>query len=143
MTLIGNLSDEVQLRFTKQGKAVASFKVITSRNQKSEQGEWESVDVTGWSVQCFDQMAENVAESLTKGTPVIVYGRASWRSWQKDDGTKGGRLEITAHHVGVDLKRRTAKVNAPQRQQAPQTPQQPGSNLQPDDPWATAGQAPF
>lgn len=135
LTIIGNLADDPELRFTPQGKAVARFTVLTSRSTKNQAGEWENTGTTGWYISAWDQMAENVAESLTKGTPVIVYGRAEWRSWQKDDGTKGGRIEVTAHHVGVDLKRRTVKIETPQRH--------PASVSQPDDPWATAGQAPF
>jgi single-strand DNA-binding protein len=105
LTVIGNLAADPELRFTAAGKAVASFTVMTSTSKKNEAGEWESTDVTGWVVSVWDRLAENVAESLQKGDSVIVVGKAAWRSWENKDGSKGGRMEITAWNVGTDLKR--------------------------------------
>lgn len=110
ITVVGNLAADPELRFTPGGKAVATFTVMASKSRKNEAGEWESLDTTGWTVKAWDKMAEHVAESLTKGDPVVVVGTAVWRGWEKDDGAKGGRIEVTAWHVGVDVKRNPVKI---------------------------------
>lgn len=111
LTVIGNLASDPELRFTPQGKAVASFTVMSSKSRKDEAtGKWESVDVTAWAIKAWDKMAEHVAESLSKGDPVVVVGQAAWKSWEKDDGSKGGRMEVNAWHVGVDIKRNPVKI---------------------------------
>lgn len=116
LTVIGNLAADPELKFTASGKAVATFTVLASRSRKNEEtGQWESHDTTGWRVTAWERLAENVAESLSKGDSVVIVGTAVWRSWEKDDGTKGGRMEVTAQHVGVDLKRGVAKVTRTQR----------------------------
>lgn len=138
LTIIGNLADDPELRFTGTGKAVASFRVITSRSRKDEAGQWQSEGTTGWFCQAWDRLAENVAESLRKGDAVIVHGRAEWRSWENKDGSKGGRLEVTAWNVGLDLKRNPAQANRTSRERpAAQPAAQP-------DPWSgQSEQAPF
>lgn len=110
ITITGNLADDPELRFTSGGKAVVEFTVITSRRRKNDNGTWESVDTTGWRVKAWESLAEHVAESLHKGTGVIVIGDAAWRSWENKDGTKGGRVEVTARNVAVSLVSATAKV---------------------------------
>lgn len=134
VTLVGNLAGDPELRFTPQGKAIVKFTVMTSKSRKNDAGQWENVDVTGWTCTAFDAMAENVAESLAKGDAVIVLGEAVWRSWEKDDGSKGGRMEVKAWNVGADLKRGTAKVTKVNRANAASAPA--------DDPWSTDA-APF
>lgn len=136
LTIIGNLADEPELRFTATGTPVATFRVITSRGRKQEDGTYASDGITGWTVAAWEQMAENIAETLHKGDPVIVYGRAEWRSWEKPDGTKGGRLETTAWHVGLDLKRRSATVHKVERAAASSPQSTP-------DQWAQSAPPPF
>lgn len=109
--ITGNLAADPELKFTPQGKAVASFTVISSKSTKKPDGTWESTDVTPWTVKCWNRLAENVAESLQKGMSVVIQGTAVWASWEdKKTGEKRGRMEITAYSVGVDLKRHIAKV---------------------------------
>ena len=116
LTVIGNLASDPELKFTPQGKAVCQFVVISSKSRKNESGEWESSDVTSWYVNVWDALAENTAESLSKGSPVIVYGTAVWKSWEsKDTAEKRGRLEITAIDVAHSLKRGTVKASASKR----------------------------
>lgn len=132
MTVIGNIAADPEIRFTNSGKAVVSFTVLTSKSKKDEAtGQWESTDTTGWTIKAWDQLATNCAETLVKGDAVIVYGTAVWRSWEKEDGTKGGRMEVTAWNVGADLKRYPAEIARIKRtvQQFAAPPQ--------DDPWST------
>jgi single-strand DNA-binding protein len=128
MTIIGNLADDPELRFTSGGKAVAEFTVMTSRSRRLDDGTWESVDVTGWRIKAWEKLGENVAESLTKGSAVIVIGTAAWRSWENKDGSKGGRIEITASDVAANLKKATAKISRDTSRQDTNAPTQP-------DPW--------
>lgn len=139
MTVIGNLAADPELRFTASGKAVCSFTVITSKSRKDEQtGKWESIDQTPWKVTVWDRMGENCAETLQKGFPVVVYGSAVLRKWTKQDGTDGVTLEVNAFHVGLDLKRFSAKANMVDRMEA-----KPVADGTPwNDPWNTSDPAP-
>lgn len=111
ISIAGNLAADPELRFTPNGKAVATFTVISSKSVKKEDGTWENTDVTPWTVKCWNKLAENVAESLRKGMSVVVSGTASWASWEdKKTGEKRGKVEITAYNVGVDLKRHIVQV---------------------------------
>ena len=116
VTITGNLASDPELRFTPNGKAMASFTVIASKSVKKEDGTWENTDVTPWSIKCWNKLAENVAESLQKGMGVIISGNATWESWEdKNTGEKRGRMVVTAFNVGVDLKRHIANVVTVQR----------------------------
>lgn len=138
ITITGNLAADPELRFTPGGKAVASFTVMTSRSRKTETGEWENVDTTGWRCTAWETLAENIAESLTKGMSVIVIGRAFYRSWENKDGEKRGAIEVQAERVAVDLKRHTARVSTVKREQPHQ-----GPALPPNDPWGNPQEPPF
>lgn len=110
LCITGNLAADPELKFTPQGKAVASFTVISSKSVKKPDGSWESTDVTPWVVKCWNRLAENVAESLEKGVAVVVQGTATQVSWEdKKTGEKRSRMEVTAYSVGIDLKRHIAK----------------------------------
>lgn len=103
VTLTGRLGREPELRFTSDGKAVASFSMVTSRRVKDGDG-WKDADATWWPVTCWDRLAEHVVNSLAKGDPVIVEGAAVERSWEDRDGSKRSRIEVRADHVGLDLR---------------------------------------
>jgi single-strand DNA-binding protein len=108
LTVTGNLAGDPEMRYTQQGKAVTTITVMTSRRTK--QGEqWVDVDTTPWKVTAWERLAENVAETLHKGDPVVVVGTAAENSWEKD-GQTYRRIEVTAKHVGLDLTRRRAVV---------------------------------
>ncbi len=112
ISISGNLANDPELKFTNNGKAVASFTVISSKSVKKDDGTWENSDVTPWNIKCWNKLAENVADSLRKGMSVIVQGSATWESWEdKTTGEKRGRMVVTAFGVGVDLKRHTAQVS--------------------------------
>lgn len=111
ITIAGNLAADPELRFTPNGKAVATFTVMSSKSVKKPDGTWENTDVTPWTVKCWNRLAENIADSLRKGMGVIVQGSAVWVSWEdKTTGQKRGKVEVTAFNVGVDLKRHTVQV---------------------------------
>lgn len=107
---VGNLTRDPELRFTASGLAVASFSIAVNRRWQNQQTqEWEEkvsfFDVTAWK-----QLAENIAETCSKGTRVIVVGRLEQRSWETDSGEKRNKVEIVADCVGPDLSWATAIV---------------------------------
>lgn len=111
LTIIGNVTNDVELKFTPQGKAVAKFGVATSERFKNDNGEWDSRNLTYWNIIVWDKQAENIADSIGKGDEVIVYGKAYTTSWEdKNTGEKRSRMEVTATKVAVSLARATAKV---------------------------------
>ena len=111
ISIAGNLANDPELKFTPQGKAVATFTVISSKSQKKPDGTWENTDVTPWQIKCWNKLAENVADSLKKGVGVVVQGTATWESWDdKKTGEKRGRMVVTAFNIGVDLKRHVVNV---------------------------------
>jgi single-strand DNA-binding protein len=120
ITVVGNLGGDPELRFTPSGAAVCNFNLADQQRRKNPQtDQWEDGDTTWYRVNVWRQMAENVAESLSKGDRVIVKGRVTLREWTGTDGSTGKTLEITADLVGPDLKWATATVNRVARQDAP------------------------
>ena len=115
VTISGNAGREPELRFTPSGQAVANFGVAVSRRWMNRQtNEWE--EATSWiDVTCWGQLAENVAESVGRGTRVTVAGRLDQRSWETDNGDKRSKVEIVADDVAVSLKWATASVQRNER----------------------------
>jgi len=114
VTITGNLTADPDIRFTKAGKAVVRLSVATSRRVQTEAGGWSDTETTFWSVTAWEQLAENVAESLSKGDPVIVVGRAFMDQYEKDGVTRQV-LKVNATNVGPDLRRRTASLKKVER----------------------------
>lgn len=111
VTIVGNLTAEPELRFTASGQAVTNFTVAqTPRVFSKQQNEW--VDGETLYVRCsvWREMAENVAESLTKGMRVVVTGRLEARSFETRDGEKRTNWEVQVDEVGPSLRYATAKV---------------------------------
>ena len=108
ITLIGNLTRDPELKFTQSGKAQTRFSIAVNRRWQRE-GTWEEqtsyFDVTTWAV-----LAENVANTLTKGNRVIVTGRLEQRTWETKEGEKRSTIEVVADAVGLDLSKSTAKT---------------------------------
>lgn len=112
LTLVGNLTADPELRFTPSGQAVANFTVAsTSRLFDRNTNEWRDGDTVFIRCSVWRQYAENVAESLTKGTRVIVTGRLKVRQYETREGGKGTSVECEVDEVGPALKNATAKVN--------------------------------
>ena len=110
VTVIGNCTRDPELRFTPSGMAVATFGVAVNRRWQNKQtNEWEEA-VSFFDVTVWQQLAENVSESVQKGTRVIVSGRLDQRSWETQDGEKRSKVEIVADEVAPSLRWATAKV---------------------------------
>lgn len=145
VTVVGNLTNDPELRFTPSGAAVASFTVASSsRVLDKTTNEWKDGETTYLRCSVWRQYAENVAESLTKGTRVIVTGRLKQRSYETREGEKRTVMEIEVDDVGPALRYATAKVNRVQRSGGGFGGESGGAAAAPaDDPWSTAPAAGF
>ena len=115
VTVVGNATRDPELRFTPSGQAVATFGLAVNRRWQNRQTqEWEE-KVSFFDVTCWAQMAENVAESVQKGTRVVVTGRLDQRSWETNDGEKRSKIEIVADEIGPSLRYATAGVTKNER----------------------------
>ncbi len=154
ITIIGNLTADPELRFTPSGAAVANFTVAsTPRTFDRQSGEWKDGDALFMRCSVWRDAAENVAESLVRGSRVIVSGRLRQRSYETKEGEKRTVVELDVDEIGPSLRYATAKVNKTSRtgsgggfgggqqggngnqgfgQQGGYAQQQPA-----DDPWAT------
>ena len=108
VTLVGNATRDGELSFANSGKAIVAFGMaINSRKQVN--GEWVDGDPQFYDVKAFGDVAENVAETVTKGMRVIVHGRLNYSSWEKD-GERKSKVEVIADEIGPSLKWATATV---------------------------------
>ena len=110
VTVVGNITRDPELRFTANGAAVASFGLAWNRRTTNRDGTPGDEQVSFFDVTCWRQLAENVSESLTKGTRVVVYGRLEQRSWETADGDRRSKVEIIADEVAPSLKWSTAEI---------------------------------
>ena len=116
LTIVGNLTNDPGLRFTPSGQAVASFTVASSaRYLDKTSNEWKDGEALYMRCSVWRQYAENVAESLTRGTRVIVTGRLKQRSYETREGEKRTVIEMDVEDVGPALRYSTAKVTRVQR----------------------------
>jgi single-strand DNA-binding protein len=140
VTIVGNLTNDPELRFTPSGAAVASFTVASSpRVLDKATNEWKDGDPVFMRCSVWRQYAENVAESLTKGTRVIVTGRLRQRSYETREGEKRTVVELEVDDVGPVLRYATAKVNRVQRGDGGGGFSGGGGGGAPaDDPWASS-----
>lgn len=114
VTLIGNLVDDPELRFTPSGVALAKIRLAVNRRWRGQDGEWQE-DTSFFNGTVWREQAETVAESLQKGTRVIVSGRLEQRSWETQEGDKRSVVEIQIDEIGPSLRWATATVNKTQR----------------------------
>ena len=153
ITVVGNLTADPELRFTPSGAAVANFTVAsTPRIFDRQSNEWKDGDALFMRCSIWREAAENVAESLTRGSRVIVQGRLKQRSYETREGEKRTVVELEVDEIGPSLRYATAKVNKASRSggggggfgsgsggggggggAAAAAPQQPK-----DDPWGSA-----
>jgi single-strand DNA-binding protein len=115
ITLVGNITDDPELRFTPTGRPVANFTVAVNRRQRTPDGQWEDKLDGFFRCNAWADMAENVAESLVKGTRVLVTGRLQQRSWEDPEGNKRSAVEIQVDEVGPSLRWATANVTRTSR----------------------------
>jgi single-strand DNA-binding protein len=151
ITVIGNLTDDPELRFTPSGAAVAKFRVAsTPRVMDRQSGEWKDGEPLFLSCSVWRQAAENVAESLQRGARVIVSGRLRQRSYETREGEKRTVYELEVDEIGPSLRYATAKVQKMARSggggggfgSGGGGGQSGGGGGNFDDPWATATPAP-
>ena len=110
ITIVGNATRDPELRFTPSGQAVATFGVAVNRRWQNRQTqEWEEA-TSFFDIVCWREMAENVSESLVRGSRVIVAGRLEQRSWESQDGDRRSKVEVVADEVGPSLRWATAQV---------------------------------
>jgi single-strand DNA-binding protein len=115
VTLVGNITRDPELRYTAGGLATSSFGLAVNRRWQNRQTqEWEE-RVSFFNVVCWREMAENVAESLAKGSRIVVTGRLEQRSWETENGDKRSVVEITADDIGPSLRWATAQVTRNER----------------------------
>lgn len=105
VTVVGNVTRDPELRFTQGGLAVANFGLAWNKRRKDGEEETSFFDVA-----CFQQLAENVAESITKGARVVIYGTLQQRSWENQEGERRSKVEIVADDVAPSLRWATAQV---------------------------------
>ena len=144
ITIIGNLVDDPELRFTPSGAAVAKFRVAsTPRFFDRTTNEWKDGDSLFLQCQIWRQAAENVAESLTRGMRVIVSGRLKQRSYETKEGEKRTVFEVEVDEVGPSLRNATAKVTKTTRAAGGNANAGGGFTADSfsDDPWASSAPA--
>lgn len=149
ITVVGNLTDDPELKFTPSGAAVANFTVAsTPRTFDRQTNEWKDGDALFLRCAAWRQLAENVAESLQKGQRVVVTGALRVRQFERQDGSKGTSVELNVDEVGPSLRYATAKVTKVNRsgnsgggggqdwggQPAQQAPSAPAADV-----WGTGG----
>src|SRR5205807_8419794 len=108
--IVGKLANDPELRYTPNGAAVVKFRVAVNRRYKDQAGEWKDGETSYFTVNAWRTLAENVAESLTRGANVIVVGRLQQRSWETQEGDTRTVVEIEADEVGPSLRWATARV---------------------------------
>ena len=155
ITVVGNLTDDPELRFTPSGAAVAKFRIAsTPRTLDRQSGEWKDGEPLFLACNIWRDAAEHVAESLQRGTRVIVQGRLRQRSYETREGEKRTVYELEVDEIGPSLRYATAKVQRMSRSggsggggfgassgggSGRQSGGGGGNNF--DDPWATAAPA--
>jgi single-strand DNA-binding protein len=133
ITIVGNLGDDPELRYTPQGNAVASFSVaVAQRKYDRDANKWTDAGTTWYRVNAWRDLAEHIAESLKRGNRVIVSGTIASRAWEDKDGNKRETWEVTADSVGADLAYATVTIRRTTRETVPE----------PADPWAGTDAAP-
>ncbi len=121
VTIVGTVSRDPELRYTPSGATVCTVGVVyNTRTKNKTTNEWEDGPGQFYDVKCWGTLAENVAESISKGDRVVVAGELEFRSWQTDGGENRSKVEIKAEAIGPDLRWATAHVQKIQRSDSTQ-----------------------
>jgi single-strand DNA-binding protein len=148
LTIVGNLTQDPELRFTPSGAAVANFTVAsTPKTFDKATNEFKDGETLFMRCAVWREAAENVTESLHRGDRVVVTGELVSRSWQTNEGENRTVMEMRVDEIGPSLRYATARVTKAQRSDAGRTsaPQQPawgGQQPQQGDPWGGGGGMP-
>jgi single-strand DNA-binding protein len=108
VTITGNLTDDPELKFTPNGHPVATFRLAVTARVKDGDS-WRDGDTSFFRINVWRQLAEHVAESLSKGNRAVVIGRLKSRSWETPEGDKRSVVEVEADEVAPSLRWATAK----------------------------------
>ena len=118
VTLIGNLTREPEIRYTREGLATTNLGVAVNRGwQDRSTKQWEE-STSFFDVVCWRELAENAALSLVKGMRVVVTGRLEYRSWETEEGDHRSKVEVVADDIGPSLRFATAEVQRTERRGA-------------------------
>ncbi len=109
VTIIGNLVEDPELRFTPSGVAMAKIRVAVNRRWRDRNNEWQE-ETSFFGGTCWRDMAENVAESLQKGARVMISGSLEQRTWETQDGDRRSVVELRIDELGPSLRWATASV---------------------------------
>lgn len=131
ITIVGNVVTDPTLSFTPQGVAKTSFRVAANDRKKNDAGEWVDGDSTFISVTVWRNLAENVAESVQKGTSVVIIGRLKSRTVEDPERGKATYYDVDAETIAVDLRRGAVKASGSSYTTS-------SSNTSTADPWASA-----
>jgi single-strand DNA-binding protein len=142
LTITGNLTAEPELRFTPSGAALVRFTVAsTPRIYDQKTNAWRDGEPLFMTCSAWRDMAENIAESLSKGARVVVTGKLRLSRWEdKETGEKRQQHQLDVEDIGASLRYAQAKVRKLTRQSAPGTSPNGSGAAPADDPWATNGQ---
>ncbi len=110
VTLVGNLVEDPELRFTASGVAMARIRIAVNRSWRDKNNEWQE-EVGFFGGTCWREVAENVAESLKKGDRTFITGRLEQRNWETNEGEKRSVVEVRIEEVGPSLRYATAQVS--------------------------------
>ncbi|MFF4442040.1 single-stranded DNA-binding protein [Streptomyces sp. NPDC001621] len=130
ITLVGNLTDDPELKFTEGGAALAKFTIaVTPRSFDRNSNQWKDGTTAFYRCAAWRALAEHVAESLGKGSRVVAMGRMRQHDWTNDQGEKRSMLAVEIDDIGASVRFTTVQINA-------KRPAQNG--LAGDDPWTAA-----
>jgi single-strand DNA-binding protein len=135
VTVVGNLTADPELRFTASGVAMVNISVADSRRYQDRNGEWQE-DTSFFRGTCWRDLAENVAESLTKGARVVISGRLKQRTWETKEGEKRNVVELDIQDIGPSLRWATASVTRTPRSEGSDGGNYGGGNTTPAAPVA-------
>jgi len=139
LNVVGNLTADVELRYTQSGAAVASFTVAsTPRYFDKSTNEWKDGDALFMRCNAWRQLAENAAESFKRGDRVMVSGQLKQRSFETSSGEKRTVMELTVEDMGPSIKFHSARSNRAERSSARFDDQQQRQQPPADDPWGSA-----
>jgi len=111
VTIVGNLTQDPEMRFTANGVAMVSLSIAVNRRRfNRDTNTWEDTEASFFNATCWRDLAENVSESLRKGTRVLITGRLQQRRWETQEGDPRSVVEIQVDEIGPSLKWATASV---------------------------------
>ena len=139
VTITGRATGDPELRFTPSGKPVCNLNVAVNHRKRTPTGDWEDDGADFYRINAWDRLAENIAETITKGMDVIIVGTLRSREWETRDGDKRTSWEINADNIGPSIRYATARVtktNTTQQQPAQTGWEQPARTTSQQAPTA-------